>query len=101
MNSPPRNAFRPYLAFSQLLKPYFLAPLILILLSSGGCGGKIVKVIEAEPKPRETTINTARTAVWMWLGNPSRTFYGTGPLTDTRRVTAQSHHQRLLAIVLS
>ena len=43
-----------------------------------GCGGKIIKETEAKtappPKPPPS--------VPMWLGNPSRNFFGTGPLSN-------------------
>jgi len=44
------------------------------------------KTTKAEPDPRTTKLIEAKkappTAVPMWLGNPARTFYGTGPWSD-------------------
>ena len=57
-------------------KSVLLLCLLILLLS--GCGGKIVKETEARtappPKPPPS--------VPMWLGNPSRNFFGTGPLSN-------------------
>src|SRR6478735_1721316 len=82
---------RQDLTFRSLL---FFCLLILLL---SGCGGKIVKETEAKtapaPKPPPS--------VPMWLGNPSRNFFGTGPLSndplqvvwkvDTKMISGRLH----------
>src|SRR5918912_926145 len=52
------------------------------LLLLGGCGGKVTQEIYA--RSTEGALRTAEVVrvpptVPMWLGNPARTFYGTGP----------------------
>src|SRR5688572_123550 len=56
----------------------FLFPALLLSLS--GCGGSLVNETVAEPKV-ERALPPPPT-VPMWLGNPSRNFYGTGPWSD-------------------
>ena len=79
MNSPDPIPFPN----SQLLKPLFVLCLLLLgSLALSACG----KTTKAEPDPRTTKLIEAKkappTAVPMWLGNPARTFYGTGPWSD-------------------
>lgn len=55
------------------------------LLALGGCGGKVTEEIYArstEGALRSAEVVRVPPTVPMWLGNPSRTFYGTGPLTS-------------------
>src|SRR5439155_13272695 len=52
-----------------------------LLLSA--CGAKVIKETSAEPrieKPKPPS------AVPMWLGNPARTFFGTGPMPTSLKV---------------
>jgi len=53
-----------------------LALLLLCCLSA--CGGKVITKTHAEPAPPPK----APTTVPAWLGNPSRSFYGTGPWSE-------------------
>src|SRR5436190_18683739 len=74
-----------------------LFPIILALLISTACGGKVVIKTEAklQPTPKPPT------SVPMWLGNASRNFYGTGPWSNapleivwefqTKFITGQFH----------
>jgi outer membrane protein assembly factor BamB len=71
----PRHAAPP------LLKKYLPLLLLMGFLPAAACGGKILKETEARPadpvvpsKP-QLTIST-------WLGNPTRSFYGTGPWSN-------------------
>ena len=54
----------------------FLILLVLALAFLSACGGKIIKETEASPA---STVPATPTTVPMWLGNASRSFYGTGP----------------------
>src|ERR687884_2328800 len=61
--------------------PYRAGALVLLAaLALGGCGSKAEpksKSMESDVRPAETVL--ARPVVSTWLGNPSRTFYGSGP----------------------
>ena len=57
-----------------------LACLVAGLLALSGCGKAEVKSAESDVRPAETV--RVRPIVSTWLGNPSRTFYGSGPWTD-------------------
>src|SRR5829696_7667957 len=55
-----------------------LACLVAVLSALNGCGGKAqVRTADTDVRPAETV--RVRPAVATWLGNPSRTFYGSGP----------------------
>ena len=57
-----------------------LSPIILaLLLTTAACGGKVITETEAKPPPPPPK---PPTSVPMWLGNASRSFYGTGPWSD-------------------
>src|SRR5260370_14685703 len=53
-----------------LLAALFLLP---------ACGGKIIKETEAEPVLKSKAAQPTQTDIPMWLGNPARRFYGSGP----------------------
>jgi outer membrane protein assembly factor BamB len=54
-----------------------LIVLVVALTCLPACGGKLIKETEASPtKPPGVALPTS---VSMWLGNESRSFYGTGP----------------------
>jgi outer membrane protein assembly factor BamB len=55
-----------------------LLTLACLLLTFSGCAGKVLETT-AETRPPQPK---AATAVPMWLGNPERNFYGTGPWKD-------------------
>src|ERR1051325_1106562 len=56
-----------------------ISPLILTLLLLTACGGKVItETAAAKPQPPPKPPSS----VPMWLGNASRTFYGTGPWSD-------------------
>ena len=57
-----------------------LAALICLALLLVGCGAKATPQPAVEVKPEKA--KPAAASVPMWLGNPERNFYGTGPWTD-------------------
>src|ERR1700674_1777587 len=57
-----------------------LVLLLALSLSLTACGGKLVKGTVAEPKVERPAAPPP--TVPTWLGNTSRTFYGTGPWSD-------------------
>src|SRR4030095_16501007 len=77
------------------LKSLLLLCLQIFLLS--GCGGKIVKETEA----KTSSPSKPPPSVSMWLGNPSRNFFGTGPWSndplqvvwkfETKAITGRLH----------
>jgi len=74
MNSPPRS-----IAPSDHSK---LSPLLLLLIALAcfpACGGKILRETAASPS---SPAGSAPPTVPMWLGNASRSFYGTGPWSN-------------------
>src|SRR5438046_2813867 len=80
MNSPVPTPFCPLLPFRgsvvAVVLPFALS------LSLAGCGGTVVSKTEAETVSKKDVDAVVPTSIPMWLGNPSRTFYGTGPWSD-------------------
>src|SRR6267143_4799835 len=53
--------------------------LLAVLWLGPACGGRIITKTEAEPVPKVNKAPPVQTDLPMWLGNPSRSFYGSGP----------------------
>ena len=56
-----------------------ISPIILALLLTTACGAKAITETEAKPAPPPPK---PPASVPAWLGNASRSFYGTGPWSD-------------------
>ena len=74
----------PNLYFPRRLVRFLaIAPCLAVCFALNSCGGKAVSETKAEPlveKPKPPA------AIPMWLGNPSRNFFGTGPIPKSLRV---------------
>ena len=80
MNSPLPPSFSSIFLFRRSVLPVVLP--FALSLSFSGCGGTAVSRTEAETAPKKHLEAVLPTSIPMWLGNPSRTFYGTGPWSD-------------------
>src|SRR6266496_1741928 len=97
--------YSPFLTCARLsrfsVQSLPLAIVFVIALSGLGCGRTVVPKTEAETKPKKSIESAAPKGIPMWLGNPSRNFYGTGPWPEkppevlwavkTKLITGQFH----------
>ena len=71
----------PFLIKARVVVRLSLAiPALAFVFACTACGGRVVQKTEAEVLPKAAA--PVPDAVPLWLGNPTRNFYGTGPWPD-------------------
>ncbi|MGI8918810.1 MAG: PQQ-binding-like beta-propeller repeat protein, partial [Pyrinomonadaceae bacterium] len=79
-NLNPRDEM-PFLIKAKVVVRLSLAiPALAFVFACTACGGRILQKTEAEVLPKAPA--PVPDAVPLWLGNPTRNFYGTGPWPD-------------------